>query len=256
MNDEMNRDDATGQDASAPDGQSHATGQRHYSQAPYGQSHDGHEPYRQESYGQTSYNDQSQPGYAQGYGAQHPPYGQGPGAAPAYAGYGYGGPGYGMTPPSTQPGTSVGPVGALKLFFKKYFQFHGRSRRSEYWWMAMWYTLLYVMFFLLFALVMVTMSEATATGSELSNGGAAMIMVLLLLLGVVFLGTVIPNIALTVRRLHDANLSGFFYFLSFIPYLGGFAVLVMAVLPSKPEGARFDDPTARPPQQTGADVHI
>ncbi|MCU1523797.1 MAG: hypothetical protein JWO18_691 [Microbacteriaceae bacterium] len=54
------------------------------------------------------------------------------------------------------------------------------------------------------------------------------------------LATIVPSLALTVRRLHDANLSGFFIFLSLVPFVGGIIVLVMTLLPSNPQGQRFD----------------
>ena len=38
--------------------------------------------------------------------------------------------------------------------------------------------------------------------------------------------TLIPNLALHVRRFHDQDKSGWFYLLNFIPYIGGFVVLV------------------------------
>jgi len=45
-----------------------------------------------------------------------------------------------------------------------------------------------------------------------------------------------------VRRLHDANLSGFLAFLLVIPFFGAIAVFIMMFLPSNPAGARFDRP--------------
>lgn len=58
------------------------------------------------------------------------------------------------------------------------------------------------------------------------------------------LGTIVPHLALTWRRLHDVNLAGPFFFLGLIPFVGGIIVLVLVLLPSKPEGARFDRPRA------------
>ena len=44
------------------------------------------------------------------------------------------------------------------------------------------------------------------------------------------------------RRLHDGNRSGLFFFLGFIPSLGGILLLGMMAERSKPAGARFDRP--------------
>ncbi|WP_016995948.1 DUF805 domain-containing protein [Kocuria atrinae] len=61
-----------------------------------------------------------------------------------------------------------------------------------------------------------------------------------LLFLVFLLAHIIPSIALAVRRLHDANMSGFLYLLILIPFLGSLILLVFFVLPSNPAGARFD----------------
>jgi uncharacterized membrane protein YhaH (DUF805 family) len=50
----------------------------------------------------------------------------------------------------------------------------------------------------------------------------------------------VPTIAVGVRRLHDANMSGWLYLINFIPLAGAFVLIVLLVLPPKPEGARFD----------------
>jgi hypothetical protein len=51
---------------------------------------------------------------------------------------------------------------------------------------------------------------------------------------------IVPSISSSVRRLHDANLSGLLVLLSLIPSVGGLIVLVLTILPSSPEGRRFD----------------
>jgi Predicted membrane protein len=49
--------------------------------------------------------------------------------------------------------------------------------------------------------------------------------------------TLVPHLALVWRRLHDANLAGPWYFLSFVPF-GWVVQLVLTALPSNPVGAR------------------
>ena len=60
------------------------------------------------------------------------------------------------------------------------------------------------------------------------------------LLGLWFLAVLVPNLAITWRRLHDTNRSGAFFSLGFIPLVGGIIVLVFTLLDSDPAGARFD----------------
>lgn len=123
---------------------------------------------------------------------------------------------------------------AVKRFFKKYATFSGRASRSEYWW---WTLCNAIIITVLYAL-MIGLGVAGADPYTGEPGmGIIFPTILLVLYG---LAIIIPTIALTVRRLHDANFSGFFYFLVFAFGIGGLAVLVMNLLPSAPEGARFD----------------
>ncbi|WP_244301129.1 DUF805 domain-containing protein [Leucobacter insecticola] len=69
--------------------------------------------------------------------------------------------------------------------------------------------------------------------------GLALVFILLLFLASEF-GTVLPILAVTWRRLHDANLPGPWALLSFIPLLGQVVLLVLVLMPSTPAGRRFD----------------
>ncbi|MBI4901848.1 MAG: DUF805 domain-containing protein, partial [Actinobacteria bacterium] len=59
--------------------------------------------------------------------------------------------------------------------------------------------------------------------------------------GLVFLAVIVPATSLGVRRLHDANQSGWMYLLALIPTVGPLALLVFMAQASNPAGARFDD---------------
>jgi uncharacterized membrane protein YhaH (DUF805 family) len=50
----------------------------------------------------------------------------------------------------------------------------------------------------------------------------------------------VPSIAISVRWLHDANMSGALYLRNFVPDVGGFVVLIRTLMPSRQEGVRFD----------------
>lgn len=60
------------------------------------------------------------------------------------------------------------------------------------------------------------------------------------------LGTFIPLLAVTWRRLHDIGLSGAWFLLSFIPGTGGLILFVMTLLDSQPGSNRFGPPTKYP----------
>lgn len=135
--------------------------------------------------------------------------------------------------PLSQPlyGASFGQ--AVSRFFTKYATFSGRASRSEFWWVTL-------AFFILYGILGGILG---ATGSIHPDGtfhveGLGLVVAIIWVL--ISLAVIIPNIALTVRRLHDGNFSGWLYLLHLIPSLGSLIVFILTLLPSKPEGVRFD----------------
>lgn len=59
------------------------------------------------------------------------------------------------------------------------------------------------------------------------------------LLGIFVLGSFIPTLAVTVRRFHDQDKSGWFILLQFIPYVGGIIVFVFMLLDGTKGHNRF-----------------
>jgi len=94
---------------------------------------------------------------------------------------------------------------AIKICFQKFFIFTNRASRSEYWWFILFYTI--------FASI-----PTFVPNENLVVFGYIMSLLLF-----------IPGIAVTVRRLHDINKSGWFIFISLIPILGSIIVLVMTI---------------------------
>jgi uncharacterized membrane protein YhaH (DUF805 family) len=54
------------------------------------------------------------------------------------------------------------------------------------------------------------------------------------------LAVLVPGLAVSWRRLHDTNHRGALSLLALIPIVGPIIVLVLLLLPTNPEGARFD----------------
>ncbi|WP_423446908.1 DUF805 domain-containing protein [Kocuria sp. KSNUG] len=133
----------------------------------------------------------------------------------------------------TQPGEPVGPWRAVKNFVRKGTTFSGRASRSEYWWIAL--------FTFLFSGAYTLAEDRGYLAWPDVDGGLAIVLLVLslvLLLAVVLL--VVFTVALSVRRLHDCNLSGLWFLLILVPGLGGIALLILAALPPDPRGVRFD----------------
>lgn len=96
----------------------------------------------------------------------------------------------------------VGFLEAFILFWTNYFNFKGRSRRSEYWWVALWHL---IITFTLLILGVLTLFILPVVG-----------VVLLFALALYVLATIIPNLALNVRRFHDRGFSMLIPILSFV----------------------------------------
>jgi uncharacterized membrane protein YhaH (DUF805 family) len=123
----------------------------------------------------------------------------------------------------------------MLLPLKRYADFSGRSRRLEYWMFQLFY------FIVITALV--------ALAFLLGDGQNDPSIVPLLLLGLFILGTIVPAIAVQVRRFHDQDRSGLFVFLNFIPYAGGLIVFIFMVLPGTRGSNRFgSDPVFGAPE--------
>ena len=126
--------------------------------------------------------------------------------------------------PLTLPlyGATIGQ--AYNRFWRKYATFRGRASQSEYWWWSLIASVAYIIWIVVSGILT---NEGQLTALE--TGLAAL----------VFLATVVPSLALTVRRLHDSDLSGWFLLLIFAPF-GSVVLLFLAARAMNPAGARFD----------------
>jgi uncharacterized membrane protein YhaH (DUF805 family) len=115
--------------------------------------------------------------------------------------------------------------------FRKYADFSGRARRKEYWMFFLFNVLIWAIGFCLVAVL----GGGNVSGGGAFNGGlnplAAFIYLLLVLYG---LASLVPGLAVTVRRLHDTGRSGWWWFISFVPIIGGIWFLVLVLLDSTP----------------------
>lgn len=136
------------------------------------------------------------------------------------------------------------------LPFKRFADFSGRSRRMEYWSFALLNIIVVTILFTL----MFGMGSAAGAFSELETGNPFGIFSLFaggfgLIFAVYWLAVLVPGIAVTVRRLHDREMSGWWYggllIASFIPIVNffagiGFLVLfVFLLLPGTPGPNRY-----------------
>ncbi|KHL24485.1 membrane protein [Croceibacterium mercuriale] len=133
----------------------------------------------------------------------------------------------------------------MVLPFKRYAQFTGRARRMEFWSFALLITIVNtVLLGIMFASTPGLFDTATPEDPFAMYGAMFSGVGVLILLW--FLATFIPSIAVSVRRLHDRNMSGWWYLgfvvASLIPFVGliaSIAMLVIMFLPGTPGENRF-----------------
>ncbi len=204
----------------------------------YGQPNNYGQPtgYGQQGSGYGQPNNYGQPtGYGQqggGYG-QSNNYGQPTGYGQPY-GYGqpnmYNGPMYGFQGPFNESDESPKYVGfgeAIKLYFKNYFNFKGRSTRSEFWFGYLFTFLVSLVFgcvvsVFTYSSIMSSVTKnpssyySTYSALEDITTGTLVMMIVSLIFGII-LG--IPSWASAARRLHDAGKSAWWLLLVLVVYI-------------------------------------
>ena len=120
--------------------------------------------------------------------------------------------------PSVSPTPMMDPVVAVKTCLRKFFDFKGRARRSEYWW------------FMLFVVIV----------SSMFNYGGLLIPFLSFVGMFCSLLLLIPQFAAMTRRLHDTGRSGWWVALLAVCYV---VVLVSMAILVAPYGSQLFETT-------------
>ena len=118
--------------------------------------------------------------------------------------------------------------------YRRYADFRGRSSRSEYWWF-----MLLVIAVLVIGYAMMGADGAFDPAFNPDTDAGPLFYLGALLIFVFFLGSIIPMIAVEVRRWHDLDKSGWYWFARFVPLVGGLIVLVFMVMPGTKGDNRF-----------------
>jgi len=111
----------------------------------------------------------------------------------------------------------------LKVVRDNYANFTGRARRQEYWMFSLFH---------LIAIIVLMVIDNVIFGTTV-------------LTGLYLLATLVPAIAVTIRRFHDQDKSGWFVLLGLIPAIGGLILLVFMCF----EGTRANNRFGMDPKQ-------
>lgn len=194
---------------------------------------------------QPTYTQQPQQGYAQ----QQQPYTQQPSYTQPQQGYqqqgyqqppytqpqqGYQQPGYGqqpMMPMQANPAPSF--IDCIKLFFKNYTNFSGRSRRAEYW---------YVVLFNAAVSFGISIFSSILTAIFRGSDAVQVISIIFSVITIIWeLACLVPSLALCVRRLHDIGKGGIYLLFILIPIAGPIILLVWYTKDSIPTPNEFGE---------------
>ncbi|MGL5406341.1 MAG: DUF805 domain-containing protein [Propionibacteriaceae bacterium] len=116
---------------------------------------------------------------------------------------------------------------AMKAFFQNAFFFKGRASKTE------------AIFPLAIFFGIVIISNIIRVNNEKSA--------LLLICALLVILMIVPIVALTVRRLHDINKTGWLALGLFVPLVNFILWILLSTAKSNPAGASFDDPTGKQP---------
>jgi uncharacterized membrane protein YhaH (DUF805 family) len=94
---------------------------------------------------------------------------------------------------------------AVETCLKKYADFEGEATRSEYWWFAL--------FIFIVGILLTILAKPFAA--------------------LFYVGTLLPSIAVGIRRLHDTNRSGWWLLVGLVPFVGWLILLIFMTQPGR-----------------------
>ena len=121
-----------------------------------------------------------------------------------------------------------GPVGfgeAVKQAFSNGFVYRGRASRPAYWWFVLFEVIAAIVLELLIVIPAVTHSSA-------------IVVLFVIVVTIAWIYVTLVGLALTVRRLHDIDRSGWWVLIGLVPF-GGIVLLVFTLLEGTPGPNRF-----------------
>ncbi len=126
---------------------------------------------------------------------------------------------------------------AVKSCLGKYTTWQGRASRSEYWFFYLFNVLLVIAAILVIGIVGAITHAGILTG------------LLYLVFVVASLGLILPGIAVTIRRLHDTDHSGWWVWIALVPLLGVILLIVWYCTQGTSGPNKFgDDPLQTSPE--------
>lgn len=128
----------------------------------------------------------------------------------------------------------MGFTAAIRSGFDHYVKFDGRASRSAYWWWALFVFIVGIVANVLDG-VFGLQQFREFNGQMYAAGGV--------ISGIATLALLLPNLSVTIRRLHDTDRSGWWWFIVIIPVVGWIIYLYFMIARGTPGPNRFGPPT-------------
>jgi uncharacterized membrane protein YhaH (DUF805 family) len=121
---------------------------------------------------------------------------------------------------------------------KKYCTFQGRATRKEYWLTAL---ALAAIQLVLFGLLAVVSLKDVRLDYSFAPSDSGLFFACIAIAIVIVIATFIPQLAVSVRRIHDFDVSGLLYLLVLVPYIGAVMYIVFGCVPGTKGPNRFGE---------------
>ena len=132
-------------------------------------------------------------------------------------------------------------IAAVSNVFHNFLNFKGRARRSEYWMFYLFRFLVYVSLSILAVILL-------GSGAE-----PELAIIVFATSGIFSLAMILPELAVSCRRLHDIGQSGAYLFLLLLPAVGAILLLIWAFQDGQPWTNQYGpDPKGRNQSPYGA----
>lgn len=118
----------------------------------------------------------------------------------------------------------MGPIRATVSCMSQPFTFSGRASRSEYWWFTLMTGILWIVLLAVLLMASAFFLGGVEGGNPPAGGGA-------LAMGAVLLSCwpIFAQVSVTVRRLHDTDRSGWWFWIQMVPLVGYIILLLFLV---------------------------
>jgi uncharacterized membrane protein YhaH (DUF805 family) len=113
---------------------------------------------------------------------------------------------------------------SVRSCINKYATFSGRASRSEFWWFWLFIFIVQIVSLTIFSVIGYLLGGYD--GCTISLSICSVLCILLL---------TVPYLSVLVRRLHDTNHSGWWYFISLIPLIGTIWMIILLATDSDEE---------------------